>query len=279
MNPLVTYIKQTILGLYTKAEAFAIAKWLLTSHFHFSMMELYGGKDRVFSEKEKHELDDILHRLLQKEPIQYILGKETFCGMSFEVNSSVLIPRPETEELVRWIVEDSAERQSLRILDIGTGSGCIAISLAKEIKGSSVTGWDISENALKTAQHNAEMNNASVKFILQDVFKPFPETEKFHVIVSNPPYIQQIERSKMDDQVSLWEPGMALFVPDDDPFIFYKRIMDIGRQLLLPGGKLFFEINQKYGEEVCQLLRNGDFCEVELRKDINGNDRMIKAEL
>ena len=224
-------------------------------------------------------MDDILHRLLQKEPIQYILGKETFCGMSFEVNSSVLIPRPETEELVRWIVEDSAERQSLRILDIGTGSGCIAISLAKEIKGSSVTGWDISENALKTAQHNAEMNNASVKFILQDVFKPFPETEKFHVIVSNPPYIQQIERSKMDDQVSLWEPGMALFVPDDDPFIFYKRIMDIGRQLLLPGGKLFFEINQKYGEEVCQLLRNGDFCEVELRKDINGNDRMIKAEL
>ena len=279
MNPLVTYIKQTILGLYTEAEAFAIAKWLLTSHFHFSMMELYGGKDRVFSEKEKHELDDILHRLLQKEPIQYILGKETFCGMSFEVNSSVLIPRPETEELVRWIVEDSAERQSLRILDIGTGSGCIAISLAKEIKGSSVTGWDISENALKTAQHNAEMNNASVKFILQDVFKPFPETEKFHVIVSNPPYIQQIERSKMDDQVSLWEPGMALFVPNDDPFIFYKRIMDIGRQLLLPGGKLFFEINQKYGEEVCQLLRNGDFCEVELRKDINGNDRMIKAEL
>lgn len=279
MNPLVTYIKQTILGLYTEAEAFAIAKWLLTSHFHFSMMELYGGKDRVFSEKEKHELDDILHRLLQKEPIQYILGKETFCGMSFEVNSSVLIPRPETEELVRWIVEDSAERQSLRILDIGTGSGCIAISLAKEIKGSSVTGWDISENALKTAQHNAEMNNASVKFILQDAFKPFPETEKFHVIVSNPPYIQQIERSKMDDQVSLWEPGMALFVPDDDPFIFYKRIMDIGRQLLLPGGKLFFEINQKYGEEVCQLLRNGDFCEVELRKDINGNDRMIKAEL
>lgn len=279
MNPLVTYIKQTILGLYTEAEAFAIAKWLLTSHFHFSMMELYGGKDRVFSEKEKHELDDILHRLLQKEPIQYILGKETFCGMSFEVNSSVLIPRPETEELVRWIVEDSAERQSLRILDIGTGSGCIAISLAKEIKSSSVTGWDISENALKTAQHNAEMNNASVKFILQDVFNPFPETEKFHVIVSNPPYIQQIERSKMDDQVSLWEPGMALFVPDDDPFIFYRRIMDIGRQLLLPGGKLFFEINQKYGEEVCQLLRNGDFCEVELRKDINGNDRMIKAEL
>ena len=108
MNPLVTYIKQAILGLYTEAEAFAIAKWLLTSHFHFSMMELYGGKDRVFSEKEKHELDDILHRLLQKEPIQYILGKETFCGMSFEVNSSVLIPRPETEELVRWIVEDSA---------------------------------------------------------------------------------------------------------------------------------------------------------------------------
>ncbi len=279
MNPLVTYIKQAILGLYTEAEAFAIAKWLLTSHFHFSMMELYGGKDRIFSEKEKHELDDILHRLLQKEPIQYILGKETFCGMSFVVNPSVLIPRPETEELVRWIVEDSAERQSLRILDIGTGSGCIAISLAKEIKGSSVTGWDISENALKTAQHNAEMNNASVKFILQDVFKPFPETEKFHVIVSNPPYIQQIERSKMDDQVSLWEPGMALFVPDDDPFIFYKRIMDIGRQLLLPGGKLFFEINQKYGEEVCQLLRDGDFCEVELRQDINGNDRMIKAEL
>lgn len=279
MNPLVTYIKQAIFGLYTESEAFAIAKWLLTEHFHFSTMELYGGKDRTFSEKEKQELNDILRRLLQKEPIQYILGREVFFNLSFEVNPSVLIPRPETEELVRWVIEEFLEESSLKILDVGTGSGCIAISLAKHFKNASVTAWDISEDALQTAQRNAQHNRSKVQFLKQNVFDSYSSSERFHVIVSNPPYIKCCERSGMDAQVVQWEPESALFVPDDDPFVFYRRITDIGKCLLFPKGKLFFEINQRYGAEVCQLLRNGGFHDVELRKDMNGNDRMIKAVL
>lgn len=279
MNPLVTYIKQTITSLYSESEAFAIAKWLLTEHFHFTTMELYGGKDRTFSEKEKQDLDDILHRLLQKEPIQYIIGKEMFCGLPFEVNPSVLIPRPETEELVRWIVEEVSDSTAMNILDIGTGSGCIAISLAKRMKNAHVTAWDISETALQTAQRNAILNDVKVEFVVQNVFDACPNQQKYDIFVSNPPYIQECECVTMDEHVTRWEPATALFVPDDDPLIFYRRIMELGKQLLLPKGKLFFEINQRYGTEVCSLLRDGGFHEVELKKDINGNDRMIKAEL
>ena len=277
MHPIYLYIKQSLSDIYPATEAAAIAKSILLDTFHFSQTELYIGKDTEFAAEDYGRLQDILLRLRQQEPLQYITGEAVFCGLTLRVNPSVLIPRPETAELVDWIVSDYQADAPLRILDIGTGSGCIPISLAKVLPGAQISAWDISDDALLTAEENAKANGVSVAFRKVDVLgHDYPQSE-LDILVSNPPYIAEKERKDMDANVLNWEPGIALFVPDEDPLIFYRRIADIGLALLKTGGSLYFEINQAYGQETVDLLREKDYRNVMLRKDLSGNDRMIKA--
>lgn len=279
MHPIYTYIKQVLHPYYQETEAGALAKWILTEVFHFSTFDLYAGKDMNFSENDRDRLEDILNRLRDYEPLQYVLGKAEFGGLSFEVTPDVLIPRPETLELVEWITADCQGTEGVRILDIGTGSGCIPVTLYKRLEAyrPQVASWDISEKALEVAGRNAVANGAVVTFCCQDVLsESLPETE-VDVLVSNPPYIAEKEKASMERNVLDWEPGLALFVPDDDPLLFYRRIAEAGLRILSPGGRLYYEINRAYGKETVALLERLGYTEVELRKDLSGNDRMVKA--
>lgn len=276
MHLTIAYIRQALQGVYSNSEALAIAKLLLIQYFGFTQLEFYGGKDKYLSVNEQKELNNILRRLQNNEPIQYVLGKETFCGLTFEVDPNVLIPRPETQELVEWIVSENPDSR-LKILDIGTGSGCIAISLAKQLKKANVTAWDISESALQVASRNAALNGVSVCFEQINVLNLFDKTDKFDIVVSNPPYVTNKEKQLMERNVLDWEPEIALFVPDDDPFLFYMKIADTCIDILNADRKLYFEINQHYGEEIKNILEEKGYRQVELRKDTFGNDRMIKA--
>ena len=277
MHPLVRHIREALHGVYSDAEALSLAKMLLVDVFGFSTLELYGGKDRSFSEKEQMHLADIVRRLQNHEPVQYIIGKETFMGLVFEVNGNVLIPRPETQELVEWILEEHRSNEHCRILDIGTGSGCIPISLAYFLEGAEVESWDISVGALEVACRNAAHNQVKVQFREQDVFAVIPSSSQYDVIVSNPPYITEKEKEDMEVNVLDWEPSIALFVPDSDPLLFYRKIAELGLKMLATEGALYFEINRAYGTMMKSMLENMGYKHVELRKDMFGNDRMIKA--
>ena len=276
MNPVVSYIKQTLQGYYPDSELVPMAKLLLTQVFGMSVVELYAGKDTTFSVNERKQLDDILVRLQKLEPIQYIIGTEEFYGLTFEVNKHVLIPRPETGELVDWIIREHKYGR-VRILDIGTGSGCIAVSLAKNLEEAEVVSWDVSEKALQVAERNCRRNGVRVTLEQRDVLLASPAGERFDVIVSNPPYITEAEKQDMEANVLDWEPGLALFVPDDDPLRFYRRIARLGCDLLLPGGKLYFEINQAYGRETAHILEMNQYRDVRVIKDIFGKDRIVTA--
>ena len=279
MNSIIYYIKEKLAGYYPDIEIASMAKWLLKEVFQFSTLELYGGKDRIFSSIEQKQLDDILARLRNFEPLQYILGFEVFRGLSFEVNPNVLIPRPETAELIDWIITDYPNFTG-RLLDVGTGSGCISISLAKAFPTATVEAWDVSTEALKVATRNAVQNEVQVLFKEKDVLtcrmdKALPA--HYGIIVSNPPYIAEKEKTSMETNVLDWEPSLALFVPDADPLLFYRTIAQHGQTLLVDGGVLYFEINQLYGAETVSMLQELGYKQIELRKDLSGNDRMIKA--
>ena len=276
MHPIVYEIRDALRGHYPDSEALSLAKMLLTEAFGFSTLELYGGKDKEISGNRLRDLHEMLSRLKKNEPIQYIIGTESFCGLTFEVNPNVLIPRPETQELVRWIEADW-KSVPCRILDIGTGSGCISISLAKFLGGAKVDSWDISEGALQVARRNCMKNGVEVLLRQQDVLNAVPEGELYQVIVSNPPYICEKEKVDMDANVLDWEPETALFVPDADPLLFYRKIAELGISMLCEGGALYFEINRAYGEETLRMLEGLGYRQLELRKDDFGNDRMIKA--
>ena len=277
MHPIVNEIRNALREHYPDSEALALAKMLLVEAFGFSTLELYGGKDKEISGKRLDVLNEMIARLKKNEPIQYVIGTEVFCGWTFEVNENVLIPRPETQELVRWIEADWKSDASCRILDVGTGSGCIAISLSKLLEGAEVEAWDISEGALRVARRNADRNEAQVFFRRVDVLKACTEDCCYDVIVSNPPYITESEKQDMDANVLEWEPHTALFVPDADPLLFYRRIAELGVSMLNEGGALYFEINRAYGEETVRMLESLGYKQIELRKDNWGNDRMIKA--
>ena len=277
MHPIVNEIREALRGIYPDSEALSLAKMLLVEAFGFSTLELYGGKDKEISGNRRGDLDKMLSRLQKNEPIQYVLGKETFCGLNFEVDSNVLIPRPETRELVEWIVADRKSSASSYILDIGTGSGCISISLAKFLQRSKVEAWDISQGALDVARRNAQRNGVEVLFRHQDVLDALPGGAIYDVIVSNPPYITEKEKLDMDANVLDWEPSTALFVPDADPLLFYRKIAELGLSMLKAGGALYFEINRAYGQETISMLESLNYSQIELRKDEWGNDRMIKA--
>ena len=278
MHPVLHEIRDALKGHYPDLEALALAKMLLVEVFGFSTLELYGGKDKEFSEKHRSVFTEMIRRLQNNEPIQYIIGIESFFGLTFEVNPNVLIPRPETQELVSWIIEDYQSDESIRILDIGTGSGCIPISLAKQLSKAEVESWDISEGALEVASRNCERNEVKVLLRQKDVLKAAPEGDLYDVIVSNPPYITNKEKTDMEANVLDWEPSLALFVPDEDPLLFYRKIAQLGCDMLKEGGSLYFEINRAYGEETILMLKELGYAQIELKKDSWGNDRMIKAK-
>lgn len=278
MHPVFHEIRDALRGYYSDSEALALAKMLLVEVFGFSTLELYGGKDKEFSEKDRSVLAEMIRRLQKNEPIQYIIGIESFCGLTFEVDPNVLIPRPETQELVSWIVEDCQKEEAIRILDIGTGSGCIPVSLAKQLPRAEVESWDISEGALEVASRNCERNEVKVLLRRKDVLNAAPEGVFYDVIVSNPPYIADREKVDMEANVLDWEPSLALFVPDDDPLLFYRKIAQLGCEMLKEGGSLYFEINRAYGQETSLMLSELGYNQIELKKDSWGNDRMIKAK-
>ncbi|WP_302613905.1 peptide chain release factor N(5)-glutamine methyltransferase, partial [uncultured Bacteroides sp.] len=225
---------------------------------------------------KERELENIIFRLQKNEPIQYIRGVTEFAGRRFKVAPGVLIPRPETAELVALVARENTD--ACRLLDIGTGSGCIAISLDKRLPKAAVEAWDISETALTIARTNNKELEAEVTFLKRDVFSDdWEKTPSFDVIVSNPPYVTEAEKNEMEANVLDWEPELALFVPDDDPLRFYLRIAELGRALLLPGGRLYFEINQAYGRETAHMLEMNQYRDVRVVKDIFGKDRIVTA--
>ncbi|WP_248723421.1 peptide chain release factor N(5)-glutamine methyltransferase [Seonamhaeicola sp. ML3] len=261
-------------------------------NFFFMITEAYYGISRLqlamdvnLEVDNSNSIFDALVLLSQEKPIQYILGETEFFGLSFKVNESVLIPRPETEELVDWIVgchsERSEESRGLQILDIGTGSGCIAITLAKKLPKAKVYALDVSKEALKIASHNAELNKVDVEFVEDDILRPMTEDRgpKFDVIVSNPPYVRKKEKELMKPNVLNNEPHLALFVEDDNPLLFYDAICSFAKTNLKADGALYFEINEYLGKEMLQLLKDYNFNNIELKQDIFKKDRMVKGIL
>ena len=268
--------------IYDAGEAESFFYLILEEKQKLKRIDLALQPDLLFSENEVVVWNVFLEELKKEIPIQYLLGKTSFYGLDFEVNKNVLIPRPETEELVEWIVksqQSKIESHNIRILDIGTGSGCIAISLAKNIPNAQVFALDVSEQALATAQKNASSNDVKVTFIHQSILETEDLKQQFDIIVSNPPYVRNLEKEEIKKNVLDNEPHLALFVADNDALIFYKKIAELAQKNLTPIGLLFFEINQYLGAEMVDLLEKMNFKNIELRKDIYGNNRMTKANI
>ena len=272
-----SYLREQLSKSYEPQEANALARIIFCDMLGQSNVDYYLCKDMDLSGNEEEKVKSILQRLEKYEPIQYIEGKKYFSGREFFVRQGVLIPRPETEELVELAAQ--ACKPNAKILDIGTGSGCIAISLAKKLPEAEVHAWDISEAALEVAKQNNEQLSASVHFEQHDILT-YQATgeETFDLIISNPPYITESEKAEMETNVLAWEPSIALFVPDNDPLLFYRRIGELALRMLTPNGKLFFEINRAYGDATKQLLCNQGYKNIHIQKDLSGNDRFVYAE-
>lgn len=267
---------RTLEPLYGNGEARAITDYVLDVCFGLSKADiLCGAVDEMTAEKTA-ELNKIFGRLMEGEPVQYVLGRAEFSGRWFNVRPGVLIPRPETEELCAWITADSKASASPKVLDIGTGSGCIAITLQLDMPESKVTAWDISADALDVARENAQQLGANVNFVKLDALNAKPESE-WDVIVSNPPYICEKEKKDMAVNVLEHEPHTALFVPDTDPLLFYRAITRLAVQTLSKGGRLYFEINPIYADDTCRMMRAEGMTAVELRSDMFGKQRMAKG--
>ena len=277
---------QRLIPLYEEREAQAIIRMVLDAQFGTTLTDIYTGKVNELSREDVAELDKIMLRLERSEPVQYVLGREFFCGRAFHVAPGVLIPRPETEELCRWIEADYNHPYCalqppvpLRVLDVGTGSGCIAVTLALDLYNSAVTAWDISADALLIARENMHQWGAHVELMMEDVLHLSATAEqlKFDIIVSNPPYICDKERTDMAENVLKYEPETALFVPDDDPLRFYRAIAEYGEKALYSGGTLYFETNPLYINNVKAMLETLNYTHVELRTDQFGKQRFVKA--
>lgn len=267
-------------GLYPETEIQSFFNILIELKLNLSRIEVALQPDLAISETAITFLQKAIAALKKNIPIQYITGETEFYGLKFNVNESVLIPRPETEELVDWILENSkpkTQNSKLKILDIGTGSGCIAISLAKNLSNTDVFALDISSEALKIAKKNALLNKVDIYFSEIDILNTPDLPEKYNIIVSNPPYVRELEKELMQQNVLAYEPHLALFVKDNNPLLFYDRIADLANKHLSKKGSLYFEINQYLGNETVALLKQKGFQNIELKKDIFGVDRMIKA--
>ena len=277
MNRITAYIRQSLQDIYPPEEVKALSMLICCDMLGVDALDIYMGKDIILSVKEEQELESILARLHNFEPIQYILGEARFLERTFRVAPGVLIPRPETEELVEMMLKELSPVS--RVLDVGTGSGCIAISLAKELPESQVTAWDVSGEALSIAAANSKALQASVRFEQRDVLTYEPcVADCYDVIVSNPPYVTEAEKQEMEHNVLDWEPSLALFVPDTDPLRFYRRIAVLGLEMLTSGGKLYFEINRAFGKDTVAMLCETGYRAVRLQKDISHNDRFVIAE-
>ncbi len=282
---------------YPKTEIDTFFFLLIEEQLGLQRIDTVLRPDFLIPEKELQFLNDALHRLQKEEPIQYILGKTEFYGLPFTVNKNTLIPRPETEELVAWILEETEARKmksekckiqnEISILDIGTGTGCIPIALAKNIKNAAISAIDISYKALEIAKKNAILNNVRVNFFEADILKikdlnkvqnqSEHEEIQYDILVSNPPYVRELEKVEIKNNVLQNEPHLALFVEDKKPLVFYEKIADLAKIHLKENGLLFFEINQYLGKETIDLLAEKGFKNIELKKDIFGNDRMVKV--
>ena len=289
-------------AIYNEREAQAIVRTVLDALFGMSLTDICLGKVTQLSADDTTRLEKIMQRLEKSEPVQYVLGTEWFAGRLFDVAPGVLIPRPETEELVKWTCDEAKEKEKEdnskeergkeekevskkgeevphpSILDIGTGSGCIAITVALALPQARVTAWDISTDALTIAAGNAHRLGASVRFEHQDALNAPDDEERWDVIVSNPPYICDRERADMSDNVLSYEPELALFVPDSDPLLFYRAIARYASKALKPGGRLLFETNTAYAHEVAQVMADEGFTAIEVRNDCFGKPRMVKGD-
>lgn len=285
--------------IYNEREAQAIVRTVLDALFGMSLTDICLGKVTQLSADDTTRLEKIMQRLEKSEPVQYVLGSEWFAGRLFDVAPGVLIPRPETEDLVKWACDEAKEKEDNSkeergkeekevskkgeeaphpsILDIGTGSGCIAITVALALPQARVTAWDISTDALAIAAGNAHRLGASVRFEHQDALSAPDDEERWDVIVSNPPYICDRERADMSDNVLSYEPELALFVPDNNPLLFYRAIASYASKALKPGGRLLFETNTAYAHEVAQVMANEGFTAIEVRNDCFGKPRMVKG--
>ncbi len=281
MNTTTAYIRDMLKETYSPEDIRNLSRRIFERVCGLTFTQQILCKDKKISEIEKDVIKRIVERLAQSEPIQYIFGECEFHGLRFEVNPSVLIPRPETSELIELIFSNHT-RSGLNVLDIGTGSGCIAVTLAKKLNRARVTAIDISEEALETAQRNARYNQVDVRFLKGDIFSDrlfHDETvlSKFDLIVSNPPYVMACEKNDMEANVLNFEPAEALFVPDDDPLRFYRRIAECAQTWLSHDGRLYFEINALCGEMLVQLLQTKGYRDVKIIRDISGKERFIQC--
>jgi release factor glutamine methyltransferase len=277
LKSLRTFFNDELIGYYPDTEIESFFNLLSEDILNLKRIAISQNLYAVVSGKKYERFQKAIAKLKNYEPIQYILGNTEFYGIIFEVNPSVLIPRPETEELVSWIIDNCKDSQDISVLDIGTGSGCIAISLAKNLKHAKVYALDVSEDALKLAKLNADKNEVDIEFIEADILDCDLGNIKFDVIVSNPPYVRELEKEAMSANVLNHEPPLALFVKDDDALLFYRKIAEISENILKPNGQLYLEINESLGEPTKELLANNSFNNIELKMDIFEKDRMIKA--
>jgi release factor glutamine methyltransferase len=275
-----THFINVLTPIYDSLEAESFFYLILETKCQMKRIDLALQPELVFTASDLLYWDSIVEQLLLEIPIQYLLGTTSFFGLDFEVNADVLIPRPETEELVAWILQNhSGNPQSVSILDIGTGSGCIAIALAKNLSNAKVAALDVSKLALQTANRNADRNVASVTFIQKNILEVQHLDETFDIIVSNPPYVRNLEKAEIKKNVLEHEPHLALFVDDNDALLFYRKIAILAQESLNKNGELYFEINQYLGKEMVALLEELGYKDIVLRKDIYGNDRMLYGSI
>ncbi len=279
IKKVISFIKSELKEFYPMSEIDSFVYLIFEQLFNYSKTKLLISQDVEILEDSYQNILNIIHDLKLYKPIQYILGETIFYNLTFNVTPGVLIPRLETEELVDWVIKENPDKYN-RILDIGTGSGCIAISLAKNLPESVVYASDISSEALTVTKKNSKLNNVDIQIMQLDILNSNIQlNEKFDIIVSNPPYITETEKKLMHKNVLDFEPELALFVPDNNPLLFYKAIIDFGINHLNPGGKIYFEVNELFGKETALLLEERDYQYISLKKDINGKDRMLKGVL
>lgn len=274
-----SHYRRKLMPLYTEKEADSLLFMILEEYSGLSKAGILAKHEQTVSESQLLKIHFAVKDLLQEKPVQYVLGKTEFYGFPFVVNSKVLIPRPETEELVEWAAEDLRAIPNPKIIDLGTGSGCIAVSIKKLIPGAEVMAIDVSEFALEVAAINADLNSVSVNFKKFNMLDPaeWSHDTVFDAILSNPPYVRKLERKTMKRNVLEYEPGIALFVEDSDPLVFYRSIIDFARKFLVLGGKVFCEINQYLSDDVQRLFESGGFEDVAVRNDFRGNPRILSC--
>jgi release factor glutamine methyltransferase len=278
LNSLQNFFQNGLLGYYPKEEINTFFYRICEQHLGYTRIDVSLKSETPVNPETFEYFETIINRLLTYEPIQYILGTTSFFGLEFKVDSNVLIPRPETEELVAWILKQTDSSQSLKILDIGTGSGCIAISLAKHLPNAEIYALDVSPKALEIAEFNAQQNAVKLNMIKANVLEWKPTDLSFDLIVSNPPYVRESEKERMAPNVLEHEPHLALFVENNNPLVFYRAIVELGKQTLKKQGQLYFEINEYLGEETQALFSSDTFEDVQLKSDIFGKHRMICAQ-